>query len=65
MGGEVTAVVGAHEYVRRLHEMGVQCGAWIEMVSSGSPCIVRVLGSQLCFSEAQTLGILVRPEELR
>src|SRR3990172_2873137 len=39
---EVRQVVGPPEQVRRLEELGLRDGAVLEMVRSGSPCIVRV-----------------------
>lgn len=60
--GEVAQLFGGVEQVHRLEEMGFRRGAVVEMVSSGSPCIVKVLGSKFCFRDAQLLSVLVRPE---
>jgi len=59
--GEVTQLIGCAEQVHRLEEMGFRCGTVVEMVSAGSPCIVKVLGSKVCFREAQLLSVMVRP----
>jgi hypothetical protein len=31
------------------------------MLQSGSPCIIRALGSKLCFRPNEALHVLVRP----
>ena len=59
---EVAEVIGGLDQVRRLEEMGFRRGTMVEMVSSGSPCIVRILGGQLCFRDGQMLSVLVRPK---
>ncbi|MCE9553495.1 MAG: ferrous iron transport protein A [Planctomycetes bacterium] len=58
---EVADLVGEAEQIHRLEEMGFRRGAVVEMVSAGSPCIVKVLGSKFCFRDAQLLSVLVRP----
>ncbi|MCE9545202.1 MAG: ferrous iron transport protein A [Planctomycetia bacterium] len=57
--GHVSELVGGSE--RRLEELGLRRGETVEMIDPGSPCIVRVLGSKLCFRASQLLGVLVRP----
>jgi ferrous iron transport protein A len=64
--GEVAKVqqlVGAPESVRRLHELGIRSGALIEIVRGGSPCIVRVEGSTLCFRDDESVRVLVLPRK--
>jgi ferrous iron transport protein A len=64
--GEVASVsllVGPPEHVRRLEELGLRSGAHIEMLRAGSPCILRVNGSTLCFREDQSVRILVSPRK--
>lgn len=63
--GEVEQLIGGVEQVQRLEEMGFRRGTLVEMVSAGSPCIVKVLGSKFCFRDAQLLGVLVRSEALQ
>ena len=53
-------LVGPAEQVRRLEELGLRAGARLEMVRGGSPCIVRVDGSTLCFRDDELLRVLVR-----
>lgn len=60
--GEVAHLIGGADQIHRLEEMGFRRGTIVEMVSTGSPCIVKVLGSKFCFRDAQLLSVLVRPE---
>jgi ferrous iron transport protein A len=64
--GEVANVqqlVGAPESVRRLHELGVRSGALIEIVRGGSPCIIRIEGTTLCFRDDEQVKVLVSPRK--
>lgn len=54
-------VLGRSEHVRRLEEMGLRGGAQVEMLQSGSPCIVRLAGHKMCFRADELLSILVYP----
>jgi Fe2+ transport system protein FeoA len=56
---EVRQVVGQTEQVRRLEELGIRDGAVLEMVQPGTPCIVRVGASKLCFRDGELLSVLV------
>ena len=56
----VDRVFGQPEQVHRLEELGLRGGVEIEMVQSGSPCIIRVAGSKLCFRDCDLLSVLVR-----
>lgn len=58
---EIRQIVGLPEQVRRLEELGLRDGARLEMVRSGSPCIVRVAGSTLCFRDGEMLSVIVAP----
>ena len=58
--GKVAQVVGSPGAVHRLEEMGLRDGAAVEVVKSGTPCIVRINGQKLCFRDGEALGILVR-----
>jgi ferrous iron transport protein A len=58
---EVRQVVGQAEQVRRLHELGLRDGIQLEMVRSGTPCIVRLGNSTLCFRDVEALQVLVMP----
>jgi ferrous iron transport protein A len=56
---EVRKIVGHQEQVRRLEELGVRDGAVLEMVRAGTPCIVRIGASKLCFRDGELLSVLV------
>ena len=57
---EVDQLVGAPEQVRRLEELGLRAGARLEMMQCGTPCIIRVDGSTLCYRDDASLRVLVR-----
>jgi ferrous iron transport protein A len=57
---EVGQLLGPVEQVRRLEELGIRAGAQLEMISTGSPCIVRIDGSRICFRHDESLRVLVR-----
>ena len=56
---EVRELVGRPEQLRRLEELGVRSGAILEIVQSGSPCIVRVGGTKLCFRDGEMCSVFV------
>jgi len=53
--------MGDPQQVHRLQELGLRQGITIEMLQSGSPCIIRTAGSKLCFRPNDALKVLVRP----
>ena len=53
-------VLGQPEHVHRLEELGLRGGAKVEMVQTGSPCIIRLAGQKLCFRADELLSVLVR-----
>ncbi len=59
----IAEIVGRPDHVRRLNELGLRGGVQLEMVRSGSPCIVRLAGSTLCIRGNEVLNVLVRPGE--
>ena len=56
---EVRQVVGRPEQVRRLEELGVRGGMVLEVVQAGTPCIIRVGGTKLCFRDCEMCSVLV------
>jgi ferrous iron transport protein A len=60
---EISQVLGSTEQVRRLEELGLRGGAHLEVVRAGSPCIVRVGGTTLCFRDDELVRILVTPRK--
>lgn len=59
---EVAQVIGLPAHVHRLEELGIRSGTRLQMVQAGSPCIVGLAGSRLCFRQADALAVLVKPE---
>jgi ferrous iron transport protein A len=57
----ISQVVGPPEHIRRLEELGLRSGSRIEIVRGGSPCIIRVDGSTLCFRNDESVRVLVSP----
>lgn len=53
-------ISGRPDEIHRLHELGLCGGAAVEMVQSGSPCIIRLAGQKLCFRADELLHVLVR-----
>jgi ferrous iron transport protein A len=53
-------VAGRPDEIQRLEELGIRGGAAIEMVRSGSPCIIRLAGQKYCFRTDELLNVLVR-----
>ena len=58
---EVQKVLGPIEHIRRLEELGLRSGAVLEMIRSGSPCIIRVGGSTLCIRGHELAQVFVTP----
>lgn len=60
---DISQLLGSPEQVRRLEELGLRSGVRLEIVQSGSPCIVRVDGTKLCFRHDELLRVLVTPRK--
>jgi len=60
---DIAEVLGSPEQVRRLDELGLRGGVRLEIVQSGSPCIVRVDGAKLCFRHDELLRVMVTPRK--
>ncbi|GAA4439799.1 MULTISPECIES: FeoA family protein [Bremerella] len=59
----ISQIVGGCDDVKRMAELGLQSGTEVEMLQSGSPCILRVGQSKLCFRQSDILNILVNTDE--
>ena len=57
---EVSRVVGPADHVHRLEELGLRCGATIQMFRPGNPCIVRMAGNKVCLRADNGLKVLVK-----
>jgi Fe2+ transport system protein FeoA len=60
---EVYELTGPPEQIRQLEELGLRRGMRLEMLQAGSPCIIRVSGSKLCFRNDEAVRVLVRPRK--
>lgn len=58
----VTFVLGSGPQIERLKELGLRDGAEVEMVRTGSPCILRLGNQRLGFRLDELSSILVRTE---
>lgn len=58
--GWIEQLMGRAEEVHRLEELGIRKGSRVEMVQSGSPCIVKLDGGKFCFRDADVAHVLVR-----
>ena len=57
--GRIDRLSGEPGHVHRLQELGLGCGAEIEMIQPGSPCIIRLSGHKLCFRADDLVHVLV------
>lgn len=56
----VMHVDGHPESVQRLAELGLSFGRPLEVIQSGSPCIVQLEGVKLCLRYGNECSVLVR-----
>jgi len=61
---EVRQIIGQADQVRRLEELGLRDGVQLQMVRSGTPCIVRLGASTLCFRDVEALQVMVLPTKV-
>jgi Fe2+ transport system protein FeoA len=58
---DVANVAGDPGWVGRMAELGLREGCRIQMLQSGTPCMLQVAGCKLCLRGDDTSQILVRP----
>jgi ferrous iron transport protein A len=58
---EIAEVAGEPGWVGRLAELGVRVGGQLQMLRTGSPCLVQVGGCRLSLRGDWTAQILVNP----
>lgn len=58
---EVHEVSGQSAWVCRLAELGIRQGSRLQVVQSGSTCLLDVGGCKLCLRSGECSQILVRP----
>ena len=56
----IDQLMGRADDVHRLQELGLRVGTAVEMVQPGSPCIVSLAGTRLCFRGCEATSVLVR-----
>ena len=59
--GRVAQILGLPEDVQRVKEMGIRDGIQVEMIRSGTPCIIRTGMQTLCIRGNDLLNVLVEP----
>ena len=59
--GRVAQILGRPDEVQRVNEMGLRDGIQIEMIRSGTPCIIRTGMQTLCLRGNDLLNVLVEP----
>ncbi len=57
----VDQILGQPDVIHRLQELGLRGGVSVEMVQSGSPCIIRLGSQKLCLRTDELISVLVRP----
>lgn len=57
--GRICDVEGSPDLVHRLEEMGLHQGVTVQMVRSGSPCILAVNHHRLSFRGSDLANVLV------
>lgn len=60
----ISQIIGGCDDVKRMAELGLCDGTEIELLQSGSPCILRVGQSKLCFRPSDILNILVNMDKV-
>jgi ferrous iron transport protein A len=60
----IDQLLGRDDDVHRLQELGMRIGSTVEMLQSGSPCIVKLDGTKLCFRACDATSVLVRPGDV-
>jgi Fe2+ transport system protein FeoA len=58
---EVAEVSGEAAWVGRLAELGIREGCRLQVLQSGSPCLLQVANCRLCLRPADCAQILVQP----
>ena len=56
----IDQLVGRPDEIHRLQELGMQVGKPVEVLQSGSTCIVKLDGTRLAFRDHDGFHVLVR-----
>lgn len=57
--GRIEQLCGTPAETVRLQELGLRPGVVVQIVQAGSPCLIRVGDSTLCFRDSEGFQILV------
>ena len=60
---EVAELTGDYSQTQRLCELGLTTGCRFQVLQQGSPCIIRLSGSKLCFRDNEATSLMVRVPE--
>ena len=58
--GRIDQLVGRPDEIHRLQELGIHVGKPVEVLQSGSACIVKLDGNRLVFRDHEGFQVLVR-----
>jgi ferrous iron transport protein A len=58
---DVAEVTGEPAWIGRMAELGIRTGSRLQVLRSGSPCLLQVGGSRLSLRGEAAMQILVRP----
>ncbi|HJZ94116.1 MAG TPA: FeoA family protein [Gemmataceae bacterium] len=58
---DVADVAGEPSWVCRMAELGLRSGCRVQMLQTGSPCLLQVGGCKLCLRGDSSAQIFVRP----
>jgi Fe2+ transport system protein FeoA len=61
--GQIGQLLGSADEVQRLQELGMRVGSQVEMIQGGSPCIVKLGNTKLCFRDNEAFGVLVQIDD--
>ncbi len=58
---DVAEVCGSPAWVRRMAELGIQCGSRVKVLRPGIPCVVEIGSARYCVRGDCDCQILVQP----
>jgi len=58
---DVAEISGEPAWVGRMAELGIRTGCRLQMVQTGSPCLLNINNCRLCLRSDSTSQILVKP----
>ncbi len=58
---EIEEINGEPGWVSRMAELGLRAGSRVQVLCSGSPCLLQVAGCRLCLRGECAAQVLARP----